>query len=102
MGKRRCPHGEATATTERGERTELGYGRFRCRKGRREFNERTGTRFNPQQYPTDVVCLMVRWRIRYKLSLRHLAEMFLERSVVFTHETVREWETQFAPVLSEM
>jgi putative transposase len=28
--------------------------------------------------------------------------MFLERGVVFTHEAVREWETQLAPLLSEM
>ena len=44
---------------------------------------------------------MVLWRVRYKLSLRDLAEMFLERGVVFTHEAVREWETKQAPVLSE-
>jgi transposase-like protein len=25
------------------------------------------------------------WSIRYKLSLRDLAEMFLERGVIFTH-----------------
>jgi putative transposase len=98
----RCPHCEATATTERRERTELGYRRFRCRACRREFNERTGTRFNHLQYPTDVVCLVVLWRIRYKLSLRDLPEMFLERGLVFTHEAVRAWEAQLAPLLSEM
>ncbi len=27
--------------------------------------------------------------------------MFLERGIVFTHEVVREWETQLAPLLSE-
>jgi transposase-like protein len=54
------------------------------------------------QYPTDVVCLVVLWRVRYKLSLRDLPEMFLERGVVFTHEAVREWEAQLAPLLSEM
>ena len=47
----------------------------------REFNERTGTRFNHLQYPTDIVCLVVLWRVRYKLSLRDLPEMFLERGV---------------------
>jgi putative transposase len=98
----RCPHCESTATTERRERTELGYRRFRCRECRREFNERTGTRFNHLQYPTDIVCLVVLWRMRYKLSLRDLPEMFLERGMVFTHEAVREWEGQLAPVLSEM
>lgn len=28
--------------------------------------------------------------------------MFLKRGVVFTHEAVREWEAQLAPLLSEM
>jgi len=44
---------------------------------------------------------VVLWRVRYKLSLRDLPEMFLERGLVFTHEAVREWEAQFAPLLSE-
>src|SRR6187200_732040 len=97
----RCPHCESADTTERRERTVLGYRRFRCQGCQREFNERTGTRFNHLQYPTDVVCLVVLWRVRYKLSLRDLAEMFLERGVVFTHEAVQEWETKLAPMLSE-
>jgi putative transposase len=42
------------------------------------------------QYPPDVVGLVVLCRVRYKLSLRDLAEMFLVRGVVFTHEAVRE------------
>jgi putative transposase len=54
-----CPHGESTATTERSDRTTLGYRRFRCRDCSRVFNERTGTLFNRLQYPTDVVCLVV-------------------------------------------
>ena len=97
----RCPHCESTVTTERRERTELGYRRFRCCACHRELYERTGTRFNHLQYPTDIVCLVVLWRIRYKLRLRDLPEMFLERGIVFTHEAVREWEAQFAPLLSE-
>lgn len=40
-----CPYCESTATTERPERTELGYHRFRCRDCQREFNELTGTPF---------------------------------------------------------
>jgi putative transposase len=39
-------------------------------------------------------------RLRYKLSLRDLAEMFLLRGFTFTHETVREWEERFAPLLA--
>src|SRR5262245_52416525 len=95
-----CPHCESTVITERPDCTALGYRRFRCRACKREVNERTGTPFNRLQYPTDVVCLVVLWRFRYKLSLRDLAEMFLQRSLVFTHEAVREWERKLAPLLS--
>jgi putative transposase len=96
-----CPHCQSTATTERSDRTALGYRRFRCWACHRGFNERTGTPFNRRQCPTDVVCLVVLWRFRYKLSLRDLAEMFLQRGIVFTHEAVREWESKLAPLLGE-
>lgn len=43
------------------------------------FNARSGTPFNFLEYPTDIVRLVVLWRLRYKLSLQDLAEMFLER-----------------------
>jgi transposase-like protein len=68
---------------------------------RRRFNERTGTPFNDLSVPTDVVFLVVLWRLRYKLSLRDLAEMFGERGFVFSHETVRSWEALVAPLLTE-
>ena len=97
----RCPHCASTATTERPDRTELGYRRFRCRDCQRGFNERTGSPFNRVQYPTDLVSLVVLWRFRYKLSLRDLAEMFLQRDIAFTHEAVRDWEAKLAPLLSE-
>jgi len=87
-------------TAEQPRRSALGYRTFRCRACRRAFNERTGTPFNHLQYPTDVVLLVVLWRLRYKLSLRDLAEMFLPRGVVFTHEAVRDWEARFAPLLA--
>jgi putative transposase len=59
-----CPHCESTATTERPDRTELGYRRFRCRACQRAFNEWTGTPFDRLQYPTAVICLVVLWRFR--------------------------------------
>ncbi len=33
--------------------------------------------------------------------LRDLAEMFLERGFVFTHEAVRDWEARFAPLVAD-
>jgi transposase-like protein len=94
-----CPHCATTATIEQPRRTALGYRTYRCRACHRTFNERTGTPFNHLQYSTDLVLLVVLWRLRYKLSLRDLAEMFLERGFVFSHEAVRDWEARFAPLL---
>ncbi len=79
----------------------MGYRRFHCRHCGRRFNERTGTPYNWLQYPTDIVLLVVLWRLRYKLSLRNLGEMFLERGFVFTHEAVREWEAKLAPLVAD-
>ena len=96
-----CLHCEAATTTEQTERTALGYRKFRCKVCKRGFNERTSTPFNFLEYPTDIVLLVIVWRVRYKLSLRDLAEMFLTRSFPFTHEAVRDWEERFTPLLAE-
>jgi putative transposase len=79
-----CPHRASTATKEQTKKTSLGYQTFRSSACRRIFNERTETPFNFLEYPTDIVLLVVFWRLRYKLSLRDLAEMFLERGFAFT------------------
>jgi len=96
-----CPHCASATTKEQTQKTTLGYRTFRCSACKHLFNERTGTPFNFLEYPTDVVLLVVLWRLRYKLSLRDLAEMFLDRGLTFTYEAVREWETPFAPLLAE-
>src|SRR6266487_6779187 len=96
-----CPHCASTATTEQTKQTRLCYRTFRCSACKRTFNERTGTPFNFLEYPTDVVLLVVLWRLRYKLSLRDLAEMFLERGITFSYEAVWEWERRFAPLITE-
>ena len=97
----KCPHCQSASTTEQEGRTAHGYRRFRCRACERRFNERTGTVLNRVQVPSDIVFLVVFWRLRYKLSLRDLAEMFLIRGLVFTHEAVRDWEAKLAPLLSD-
>jgi len=95
-----CPHCAVTATAEQVRRTALGDRTFRCPACRRLCNERTGAPDNRLPYPTDLVVLVVLWRRRYKRSLRDLAEMFLERGVVFSHDTVRDREARFAPLLT--
>src|SRR3954449_12745098 len=97
----RCAGCSSAAVTEWAERTAQGYRRFRCRACGKQFNERSATLLNRTQYPSDVIALVVLWRLRYKLSLRDLPEMFLVRGVVFSHEAVREWEAKLAPALAE-
>jgi len=96
-----CPHCHSTAASARKPRTALGYKTFFCRTCKRRFNERTGSPFNDLQFPTDIVLMAVLWRLRYKLGLRDVAELLLQRGFEISHETVRSWEFRFAPLLSE-
>lgn len=89
------------AVTERPERTAQGYRRFRCRECGKQWNERSGTVLNRAQYPSDVIALVVVWRLRCKLSLRDLPEMFAVRGMVFSYEAVRDWEAKLTPALAE-
>ena len=95
-----CVDCGSAEVTERRDRTAQGYRRFRCRTCGRGFNERSLGVLNRTQYPSDVIALVALWRLRYRLTLRDLAEMFLIRNIVFSHEAVREWEAKLAPVLA--
>jgi putative transposase len=97
----RCIGCGSTAVSERSERTTQGYRRFRCHACDKQFNERSESLLNRTQYPSDVIALVVLWRLRYKLSLRDLPEMFLIRGIVFSHEAVCDWEAKLTPELAE-
>ena len=60
----------STTVTERPERTAQGYRRFRCRDCGKQSNEGSGGLLNRAQYPSDVIALVVFWRLRYRLTLR--------------------------------
>ena len=90
----------SAAVTEWSDLTAQGYRRFRCRDCGKQFNERSAGVLNRTQYPSDVIALLVLWRLRDRLTLRDLAEMFLVRGIVFSREAVREWEAKLTPVLA--
>jgi putative transposase len=58
-------------------------------------------RAEPDADPSDVIALVVLWRLRYKLSLRDLPEMFAMRGIVFSYEAVRDWEAKLTPALAD-
>jgi transposase-like protein len=95
-----CVDCGSAEVTERRDRTAQGYRRFRCRACGRGFNERSAGVLNRAQYPSDVIALVALWRLRYRLTLRDLTEMFLLRGIVFSHEAVRDWEARLAPILA--
>src|SRR3954454_18307462 len=73
----------SAAVTERPGRTGPGYRPVRCRDCGRQFSERSAGLLNRAQYPSDVIALVVLWRLRYRLTLCDLCEMFLIRGIVF-------------------
>src|SRR4051812_30707610 len=86
----------SAAVAERPERTARGYRRFRRGACGKQFNTRSGSLLNHTQYPSDVIALVVLWRLRYRLTLRDQAEMFLVRDIVFSYEAVRGGEARTA------
>src|SRR6266567_2558590 len=96
-----CPYCLSATTKEQNKKTTLGYRTFRCSACQRLFNERSGIPSTFWNIPLISCSSSCVFRLRYKLSLRDLAEMFLERGFVFTHEAVRDWEARFAPLMAE-
>ncbi len=90
----------SVAVTEWPDRTAQGYRRFRCRDCGKQLNERSADLLNRVQYPSDVIALVVLWRLRYRLTLRDLDEIFLQRGIVFSYEAVRDWDAKLAPILA--
>ena len=54
-----------------------------------------------RQRPSDLIVLVVLWRLRYRLTLRDLTEMFLTRGIIFSQEAVREWAAKLASMLAD-
>jgi len=44
-----------------------------------------------------VIIPCVRWYLRYKLSLRDLVEMMVERGLSLAHTIIRRWVQRYTP-----
>ena len=96
-----CPRCRSECTVRRRYKTSLGCRIYYCRNCKRRFNERTSSPYNYLQFPEDIVLMAVLWRLRYKLGLRDVAELLLQRGFEISYETIRAWEYQFAPLVSK-
>jgi putative transposase len=95
------PSCQSAQTRALAKTTDLGSVVYRCQGCRRQFNERTGTPFHFLEMPTDIVFQVVLFRLLRQLSLRDLRQLFLIRGYELSHETVRDWEARFAPLLAD-
>ena len=75
--------------------TSLGYKQYRCRKCTRQYNERTGTKLNNVEYPTEIVMIAVHYYYRFKVSLDHVVELMVLRNITLCHQTVHNWVQTF-------
>ena len=53
--------------------------------------------FEGRHFDREVIILCVRWYLRFKLSLRDLAEMMAERGLSMAHTTIMRWVQRYAP-----
>ena len=53
--------------------------------------------YKRHRFPPEIIAHAVWLYVRFRLSLRLIEEMLLERGIVVSHETVRRWALKFGP-----
>jgi len=53
--------------------------------------------FSGRHFDREIIILCVRWYLRYKLSLRDLAEMMAEHGLQLAHTTIMRWVQRYVP-----
>ncbi len=72
-------------------KTALEYKQYQCSKYHRQYNERTVTKLNFIEYPTEVVMIAVHNYFRFKVSLDDVVELILMQGFHLSHQTVHNW-----------
>src|SRR6056297_1709308 len=90
-----CPHCLSTKTSETNATTKLGYKQYRCQCCAKQFNERTGTKLNNIEYPTEVVMMAIHYYYQFKVSLDDVVELMAMRNIFLSHQTVHNWVPLF-------
>jgi len=90
-----CPHCRSKNTRKINSKTALGYEQHHCRQCGKQYNERTGTKLNFIEYPTEVVMMTVFYYYRFKVSLDDVVELMTMRGFHLCHQTVHNWVQTF-------
>lgn len=80
-----CPHCHTKSTRTLSQKTTLGYDRYHCCNCGKQFNERTDTKLNFIEYPTEVVMMVVHYYYRFKVSLDDVVELMVMRGFELSH-----------------
>ncbi|MCP4762172.1 MAG: IS6 family transposase [archaeon] len=91
----RCPHCQSKKFKIIDKKTVLSYKQYYCNKCYRQYNERSGTKLNFIEYPTEVVMLVVYHYYRFKVSLDDVVELMAMRGIHLSHQTVHNWTQTF-------
>ncbi len=86
-----CPHCRSKNTQQLGRKTLLSYKQYYCRGCGKQYNERTDSKLNFIEYPTEVVMIAVHYYYRFKVSLEDGVELMAMRGFYLSHQTVHNW-----------
>ena len=92
-----CPNCGLAVTRKNG-RDRQGRQFHQCLGCRRRFTALTATPFSGYRFPPDIIAIVVRWYLRYRLSYADVAELLAERGVRVDPSTVFDWVREFAPL----
>jgi putative transposase len=90
-----CPHCQSKNIRKIKKKTVLGYEQYRCYACGKQYNERTGTKLNFIEYPTEVVMIAVHYYYHFKVSLDDVVELMTMRGFHLCHQTVHNWVQTF-------
>ena len=90
-----CPHCQSKTTRKIKKKTFLGYEQYRCSNCGKQYNERSGTKLNFIEYPTEVVMIAVNYYYRFKVSLDDVVQLMAMRRFYLSHQTVHNWVQTF-------
>lgn len=90
-----CLYCQSKNTRQIIKKTYLGYKQYRCSSCDKQYNERTGTKLNFIEYPTEVVMIAVNYYYRFKVSLDDVVQLMAMRGFHLCHQTIHNWVQTF-------